>query len=41
MSLNLAQRLNDRDLKLLALDRNIQEPLKLAVRKRISSGDLR
>jgi len=41
VSLNLAQRLNDRDLKLLALDRNIQEPLKLAVRKRISSGDRR
>jgi hypothetical protein len=41
VSLNLVQRLNDRDLKLLAFDRNMQEPLKLAVRKRISSGDRR
>jgi hypothetical protein len=38
VSLHLVQRLNDRDLKMIALDRNLQEPLKLAVRKRIVSG---
>lgn len=38
VSLNMVQRLNDKDLKLIALDRNLQEPLKLAVRKRIVSG---
>lgn len=41
ISLNLVQRLNERDLKLLALDRNIQEPVKVAVRKRIVTGDSR
>lgn len=38
VSLNLVQRLNDKDLKMIALDRNIQEPLKIAVRKRIVGG---
>ena len=38
VSLRFVQRLNDRDLKMIALDRNLQEPLKLAVRKRISEG---
>jgi hypothetical protein len=38
VSLHLVQRLNDRDLKMIAMDRNLQEPLKLAVRKRIVSG---
>jgi hypothetical protein len=38
ISLNLVQRLNDRDLKALAFDRNMQEPLKLAVRKRMIAG---
>ena len=38
VSLNLVQRLNDRDLKMISLDRNLQEPLKLAVRKRLVSG---
>lgn len=38
ISLNLAGRLSDRDLKALALDRNLQEPLKLAIRKRLTSG---
>lgn len=38
VSLNLVQRLNDRDLKMISLDRNLQEPLKLAVRKRLVSA---
>jgi hypothetical protein len=38
VSLKFVQRLNDRDLKMIALDRNLQEPLKLAVRKRIADG---
>ena len=39
VSLNFVQRLNERDLKMIAMDRNLQEPLKLAVRKRITSPD--
>ena len=39
VSLRFVQRLNDRDLKMVALDRNLQEPLKLAVRKRIAEGN--
>ena len=35
MSLNLMQRLIDRDVRSLAVDRNIPEPLRLAARKRI------
>jgi hypothetical protein len=38
IALNLVQRLNDRDLKMISTDRNAQEPLKIAVRKRISQG---
>jgi len=38
VALRFVQRLNDRDLKMFALDRNLQEPLKLAVRKRIAEG---
>jgi hypothetical protein len=38
VSMRFVQRLNDRDLKMIALDRNLQEPLKLAVRKRIAEG---
>ena len=41
VALNLVQRLNEKDLKLLALDRNIQEPLKVAARKRAVAGDKR
>jgi len=37
VSLTFVQRLNERDLKMIALDRNLQEPLKLAVRKRLTS----
>ncbi len=39
VSLNFVQRLNDRDLKMIAMDRNLQEPLKLAVRKRLTGAD--
>lgn len=39
VSLKFVQRLNDRDLKMIALDRNLQEPLKRAVRNRLTSGD--
>lgn len=35
VSLNFVQRLNEKDLKLIAMDRNLQQPLKLAVRKRL------
>jgi hypothetical protein len=37
VSLNFVQRLNERDLKMIALDRNLQEPLKLAVKKRLTT----
>jgi len=39
VALNLVQRLNERDLKLISLDRNAQEPLKIAVRKRLIKGN--
>jgi hypothetical protein len=39
VSLRFIQRLNDRDLKMVSLDRNLQEPLKLAVKKRLQGGD--
>lgn len=38
VSLNLVQRLTDRDLKMITLDRNVQEPLRIAARKRLSEG---
>ena len=38
VSLNLVQRLTDRDLKMITLDRNMQEPLRIAARKRLSEG---
>jgi hypothetical protein len=41
VSLNMVVRLNDRDLKMIAMDRNLQEPLKLAVRKRLVSPNKR
>lgn len=41
VALNLVQRLNERDLKMIALDRNAQEPLKVAVRKRLMEGKKR
>jgi hypothetical protein len=38
VSMRFVQRLSERDLKMIVLDRNLQEPLKLAVRKRITEG---
>lgn len=38
VSMRFVQRLSDRDLKMIALDRNLHEPLKLLVRKRISEA---
>ena len=38
VSMRFVQRLNDRDLKTVSLDRNLQEPLKLAVRKRLAEA---
>jgi hypothetical protein len=35
MSLNLMSRLNDRDLQMLSMDRNVPEPLRVAARKRV------
>jgi hypothetical protein len=37
ISLTLMQRVNDRDVRMLALDRNIPEPVRLAARKRASA----
>ncbi len=39
VSMRFVQRLTERDLKMIALDRNLQEPLKLLVRKRIVEGN--
>jgi hypothetical protein len=39
ISMKFVQRLTERDLKLIALDRNLQEPLKLIVKKRLHGGD--
>lgn len=38
VSLNLLQRINDRDVKLLALDRNIPEPVRMAARRRAANA---
>jgi hypothetical protein len=35
LSLNLMSRLNDRDLSMLSIDRNVPEPLRIAARKRV------
>lgn len=39
VAMRFVQRLNERDLKLIAMDRNLQEPLKLLVRKRLAGDD--
>jgi hypothetical protein len=39
MSLTLLNRLNDREVKSLSIDRNIPEPLRLAAKKRVVIGD--
>lgn len=41
MSLNMMSRLNDRDLTMLSVDRNVPEPLRIAARKRILGGSSR
>jgi hypothetical protein len=41
MSLNLMPRLNDRDLQMLSIDRNVPEPLRVAARKRLLAGTSR
>jgi hypothetical protein len=38
LSMNLMNRLNDKDLGMLSVDRNVPEPLRIAARKRVSSG---
>lgn len=38
MSLNLMNRLTDRDLAMLSVDRNVPEPLRVAARKKVVSG---
>ncbi len=38
ISLTLLQRINDRDVKLLAMDRNIPDPLRIAARKRATQS---
>jgi hypothetical protein len=37
ISLNLLPRVQDRDVKMLAIDRNIPEPLRIAARKRVAT----
>jgi hypothetical protein len=41
MSLNLMSRLNDRDVAMLAVDRNVPEPLRAAARRRVSDATSR
>ena len=38
LSMNFLQRLNERDLKMLAVDRNVSEPVRLAARKFLVKG---
>jgi hypothetical protein len=38
MSMNMMNRLNDRDLQMLSIDRNIPDALRVAARKRLVSG---
>ncbi|HEX7085127.1 MAG TPA: hypothetical protein VF198_02100 [Vicinamibacterales bacterium] len=37
VSMNFLHRINDRDIKMLAIDRNVPEPLRIAARKRLAS----
>jgi hypothetical protein len=41
MSMNLMNRLNDRDLQMLSIDRNVPEPLRVAARKKIVAATAR
>jgi hypothetical protein len=38
LSLNLMSRLNDRDMNMLSVDRNVPEPLRIAARKRVTQN---
>jgi hypothetical protein len=38
MSLNLMNRLSDKDMSMLAVDRNVPEPLRIAARKKMAAG---
>jgi hypothetical protein len=38
MSMNLLQRLQDRDLSQVSVDRNVPEPLRVAARKKVLAG---
>jgi hypothetical protein len=38
MSMNMMNRLNDRDLQMLSIDRNIPDPLRVAARKKLVAG---
>jgi hypothetical protein len=38
ISLTLLQRVNDRDVKMLAINRNVPEPLRIAARKRAAAN---
>jgi hypothetical protein len=40
ISLNLLQRVNDKDVKMIAIDRNVPEPLRIAARKRAAAARL-
>jgi hypothetical protein len=40
ISMNLLQRINDKDIRLIALDRNVPEPVRIAARKRVSETRL-
>jgi hypothetical protein len=37
MSMNFLARLNDRDLNVVSIDRNVPEPLRIAARKKLLS----
>jgi hypothetical protein len=41
VSMTLVHRVNERDLKILAIDRNVPEPLRLAARKIVTKGKMR
>ena len=40
ISMNLLQRINDKDIRLIALDRNVPEPVRIAARKRVGETRL-
>jgi hypothetical protein len=38
LSMNLMNRLTDKDMQMLAVDRNVPEPLRIAARKKVVQG---